>query len=73
MFLQIKRSKISIKQNNIPSVGGMGGVARRSVRNFELGNQAQGHTETRFHSISDTPGLVANTVYINVAFFTFGE
>lgn len=54
-----------MKQKNMASLGG---GARRSVRNFELGNQAQGHTETRFLSISDTPGIVANTVHMDVAF-----
>lgn len=45
-----------------------GGRARRSVRNFALGKQAQGHTETRFLCISDTRGIVAKARHINVPF-----
>lgn len=68
MYHQIKHSKITTKQTITPSLWGGGGGARRIVRNFELGNQAQGHTETRFLFIFDMPGIGAKTAHINVRF-----
>lgn len=55
MLHEIKDSEIKRRTRKI---GNSGGVHEVFITNFELGNQAQGHAQTRFHSISDTLELL---------------